>query len=50
MALLTTLLAVIGILAGMAALLWFSAFIETRQLGPAEGPDNVVEVARLRLD
>lgn len=50
MALLTTLLAVIGILAGMATLLWFSSFIENRQLGPVEGPDSLVEVARLRLD
>lgn len=33
-ALVTTILAVVGVLAGMALFLWFSAFIEARQLGP----------------
>ena len=50
MALLSTLLTVIGILAGMAAFLWFSATIEMRQLGPVDLADNTAELARLGLD
>jgi hypothetical protein len=45
-----TLLAVLGILAGMAALLWFSAFIESHQLGPVDAPPNGVDVGLLRLE
>lgn len=35
MALVTTISALIGVLAAMAALLWFSAFMEAKHLGPA---------------
>lgn len=38
MALVTTISEVIGVLAAMAVLLWFSFYIESRQLGPAAGP------------
>lgn len=38
MALVTTIAGVIGVLAAMALLLWFSAYIENRQLGPLSGP------------
>jgi hypothetical protein len=49
-----TLLAVVGMLAGIASLLWFSTLLEARQLGPlvdarldalVEGPE-LVEVMR----
>lgn len=38
MALVTTMSGVIGVLAAMAVLLWFSAYIEDRQLGPVVSP------------
>ena len=34
MALVTTVIEVVGVLAAMAMLLWFSAVLEARQLGP----------------
>lgn len=34
MALVTTVFEVVGVLAAMAMLLWFSAVLEARQLGP----------------
>lgn len=37
MALVTTMSGVIGVLAAMALLLWFSAYIEARHLGPVAG-------------
>jgi hypothetical protein len=36
-ALLTTVMEIIGVLAALAMLLWVSTLIETRQLGPLEG-------------
>ncbi len=37
MALVTTISEVFGVLAAVTVLLWFSAYIETRQLGPVGG-------------
>lgn len=50
MALLMTLLAVLGILAGMAALLWLSAFLESHQLGPVDVPGAGVDMGGLSLE
>lgn len=38
MALVTTMAGVIGVLVAMALLLWFSAYIEARHLGPVVVP------------
>lgn len=52
MALLTTILAVVGILTGGAFLLWMTAAVESRQLGPRAVevplavPDAVVDTAQ----
>lgn len=40
MALVTTTFEVLAVLAAMAALLWFSAFVEARQLGPVATADH----------
>ena len=45
MALVTTISEVIGVLAAMAVLLWFSFYIESRQLGPAAERSPVGSVA-----
>jgi hypothetical protein len=46
-ALVLTLVEVLAVLAGMAFFLWFSAFMEARQLGPVVLP---VEEARANTD
>lgn len=40
MALVTTICEVVGVLTAMALLLWFSAYIESRQLGPIALPPD----------
>lgn len=45
MALVTTMAGVIGVLVAMALLLWFSAYIETRHLGPVVVPLDADPVA-----
>lgn len=50
MALVTTVSEVFGVLAAVAVLLWFSAYIESRQLGPGGSRADAPAPAQVPLD